>query len=564
MTLVNRLAAALQDRYAIERELGRGGMATVYLARDLKHGRTVAIKVMDPHLGPVLGGERFVLEIRTAAQLNHPHILPVFDSGDADGLLYYVMPRVEGGSLRDRLGRGPPLSLVEATRIACQVADALGNAHSHGIIHRDIKPENILFANPGHTYVTDFGIAKALSGTSAMRLTRTGTIVGSPYYLSPEQASGTNEVDGRSDIYSLACILYEMLAGRPPFDSGNAMALLAGHLVGEPPSLRATRPDVPQPLERLVAAGLSKKPEDRPQTAFEFRTRLARFSELESVGAGSMTPIRPQGMSQLRPFATLAFVAAIGISVSTSLRSPPPAPAEADVLPRLTYVTLYPLLPTQDSIASRITSRLASLFDRWSDVRLGVPSDPGTRVRQEARLALSKAKASGDAYNLRGTVEARAPGIRLRLQMTAGSAGTARTTETTLDIAEDDWDTALIEAVHDVAFQDAKTIDSTYDFAAATSWTAYSAYLDGHDALTQGDYAAAEREFERAAELDPTFPQAVLWLGQVRHWIGTGIRGRIARCPGTGSLRSTERPAAATRARASAAAARPQASVPDL
>jgi eukaryotic-like serine/threonine-protein kinase len=285
MTVIQRLSAALQDRYTIERELGRGGMATVFLARDLKHGRSVAIKVMDPQVGSALGSDRFLLEIRTAARLNHPNILSVFDSGEADGLLYYVMPRVEGESLRGRLDRDGPLPIADALRIACQVADALECAHQHHVVHRDIKPENILFANPSHAYVTDFGIVKALQDTAAARLTNTGAIVGSPYYLSPEQATADELVDGRSDIYSLGCVLYEMLSGRPPFAAGNSAALLAGHLAVEPRPLRELRAGVPAAVESIVARALSKSPQDRQQSADALKADLEDAIGSETRGA---------------------------------------------------------------------------------------------------------------------------------------------------------------------------------------------------------------------------------------------------------------------------------------
>ena len=219
--LLQRLQAALTDRFRIERALGQGGMATVFLAEDLKHHRRVALKVLDPELAAAIGPDRFLREIETAAQLAHPNILPLFDSGQADGLLYFTMPFVEGESLRDRLSREKQLPLDDATRIATEVADALCYAHGRGVIHRDIKPENILLLS-GHAVVADFGIARAVAGAGGEALTATGIVVGTPAYMSPEQASGRGSLDGRSDLYSLGCVLYEMLAGnhrlraRPP------------------------------------------------------------------------------------------------------------------------------------------------------------------------------------------------------------------------------------------------------------------------------------------------------------------------------------------------------------
>src|SRR5689334_25189836 len=215
-TIGGDVAAALADRYRIERELGAGGMATVYLAEDLKHRRRVAIKVLRPELGAAVGAERFLREIETTANLRHPHILPLYDSGSAGGLLYYVMPLVEGESLRDRLAREKQLPIDDALRIAREVADALSYAHARGVIHRDIKPENILLEG-GHAVVADFGIARAVSTAGADRLTETGMAIGTPMYMSPEQAAGDPDLDGRSDLYSLGCVLYEMLGVQAPF-----------------------------------------------------------------------------------------------------------------------------------------------------------------------------------------------------------------------------------------------------------------------------------------------------------------------------------------------------------
>ncbi|MGH7606947.1 MAG: serine/threonine-protein kinase, partial [Gemmatimonadales bacterium] len=224
--LATRLAATLRDRYRIERELGRGGMGHVFLAADLKHGRKVALKVLRPEIAHALGTERFLREIRISAQLNHPNILTLIDSGDADGFLYYVMPYVDGESLRDRLTRETQLPLEDALEITGEVADALGYAHSLGVIHRDNKPENILF-EAGHAIVADFGIARAIGEAGSEQLTQSGLGVGTPAYMSPEQASGARVVDARTDIYSLGCVLYEMLVGGPPYTGATAQAILA-------------------------------------------------------------------------------------------------------------------------------------------------------------------------------------------------------------------------------------------------------------------------------------------------------------------------------------------------
>ena len=265
--LLPHLQAALADRYRIERPLGRGGMATVYLAHDLRHDRPVALKVFHPELASALG-ERFVQEVRVAAKLSHPHILTIHDSGEADGLLWYTMPVVDGESLRQRLDREGQLPIGDAVRIARTVAEALEHAHTHGIVHRDIKPENILlFA--GEPMVADFGIALALDRAGGERLTQTGFSLGTPVYMSPEQACADPRLDGRTDIYSLGCVLYEMLAGEPPYTGTTPQAIVAKRLSQPPPVLRTVR-EVPEALDRAIQAALARNPADRIMTARDF------------------------------------------------------------------------------------------------------------------------------------------------------------------------------------------------------------------------------------------------------------------------------------------------------
>src|SRR3954463_8660877 len=244
MPVIDTLSSALVGRYAIDREIGRGGMATVYLARDIRHSRNVALKVLDPELGAVLGAERFLSEIRVTANLQHPNLLPLFDSGEADGLLFYVMPFIEGESLRARLERERQLPIDDAVRIATAVAGALDYAHGHGVIHRDLKPENILLQH-GQPVVADFGIALAVSNAGGARVTQTGLSLGTPQYMSPEQATGDRAIDGRTDIYSLAAVLYEMLGGEPPHSGTTGQAIIAKLMTEEPRPLTALRRSVP-------------------------------------------------------------------------------------------------------------------------------------------------------------------------------------------------------------------------------------------------------------------------------------------------------------------------------
>jgi eukaryotic-like serine/threonine-protein kinase len=268
-----QLRDALRDRYTIERELGRGGMATVYLARDLKHDRLVALKVLHLELAATLGPDRFLREIRTTARLEHPHILPVFDSGDANGLLWYTMPYVEGESLRDRLHREVQLPVEDAVRIAREVAEALDYAHRHGIVHRDIKPENVMLGE-GHARVADFGVAWALESAGGSSLTETGLAVGTPAYMSPEQASG-GAVDGRSDLYALGCVLYEMLAGEQPYCGRSAQAIIAKRFSDPVPRVGRLREGLPERLDQAVNKALARLPADRFQTAAELVRALA-------------------------------------------------------------------------------------------------------------------------------------------------------------------------------------------------------------------------------------------------------------------------------------------------
>ena len=245
---IDQLNSTLAGRYLVEQEIGRGGMATVYLARDLRHDRRVALKLLLAELGAILGPERFLSEIRVTANLQHPNLLPLFDSGEADGRLYYVMPYVEGESLRHRLNREKQIPVDEAVRIAAACASALNYAHEHHVVHRDLKPENILLS-AGHPVIADFGIALAVSNAGGARITQSGLSLGTPQYMSPEQAAGDREVDGRSDIYSLACVLYEMLTGDPPHTGSTVQAVIAKVLVEKPGSVRAQRERVPEHVD---------------------------------------------------------------------------------------------------------------------------------------------------------------------------------------------------------------------------------------------------------------------------------------------------------------------------
>jgi serine/threonine-protein kinase len=321
MNDTSRLAQAVADRYAIERELGAGGMATVYLARDLKHDRTVALKVLRPELGAVLGASRFLQEIRISASLDHPHILTLIDSGERDGFLWYVLPYVRGESLRQKLAREGQLGIDEAIRIGAQVASALDYAHRHGVIHRDIKPENILL-HEGEAVVADFGIALAVQHAGGERLTETGLSLGTPQYMSPEQATGGPVLDARSDVYSLAAVLYEMLAGEPPHTGPTVQSVLAKLLMERPTRIRTVRDTVPEAIDHAIAKALAKVPADRFTGPAEFAAALVGREE----AAGPRHRQRHWVLA-----AGLVVIAALAVSLA--VRYPWRRPAAAVVAP---------------------------------------------------------------------------------------------------------------------------------------------------------------------------------------------------------------------------------------
>jgi len=310
---LDRLSAALADRYRIERELGQGGMATVYLAQDVRHARKVALKILRPELAAVIGAERFLAEITTTANLQHPHILPLHDSGEAGGSVFYVMPYVEGESLRNRLDREKQLPVPDAVRITREIAAALDYAHRHGVIHRDIKPENILL-HDGSALVADFGIALAVARSEgSSRMTETGMSLGTPHYMSPEQAMGERELSPRSDVYALGCVLYEMLVGEPPFTGPTPQAIVAKVITEKPPFATAARDSVPRHVARAIQKSLSKLPADRFGSAAELSTALARpatFEEEESEGEGSAAVRQAGGRGAVIGLGALALILA--------------------------------------------------------------------------------------------------------------------------------------------------------------------------------------------------------------------------------------------------------------
>ena len=390
MDALVQLNSALSDRYAIDREIGAGGMATVYLARDIRHERRVALKVLKPELGAILGVERFLAEIKVTANLQHPNLLPLFDSGEANGLLFYVMPFVEGESLRARLEREKQLPVDEALRITLAVAGALDYAHRHGVIHRDLKPENIL-VHEGQPLVADFGIALAVSNAGGQRITQTGLSLGTPQYMSPEQATGDRELDGRTDIYSLGAVAYEMLTGEPPHSGTTAQAIIAKVLTDKPRHIRLTRDTVSPGVEAAIECALAKLPADRWATAREFSAALTSGGTVTATdhpvtyATSTHSPPRRALWSRLLPWGLAASLAAALGSIAMRPHAPesPVVRAALDLSSGEGLMTAFPgaiaLSAQGDRIAYSIhgPSGAHSYIRRMSDLtRRELPQSP--------------------------------------------------------------------------------------------------------------------------------------------------------------------------------------------
>ena len=391
---LQRLTTALADRYRIERELGQGGMATVYLAQDVRHDRRVALKVLRPELAAVIGASRFLAEIKTTANLQHPHILPLHDSGEVDGTVFYVMPFVEGESLRERLTREKQLPVEDAVRITREIAAALDYAHRHGVIHRDIKPENILL-HDGTALVADFGIALAVSSAGGgSRMTETGMSLGTPHYMSPEQAMGERELSPRSDVYALGCVFYEMLVGEPPFTGPTPQAIVAKVITEKAPLVTAARDTVPAHVAAAIAKALSKLPADRFESAKAFAEALTNPAFTTAGTAPSAGP-RPTGLTAGRvavlPWSLLA-VAIVALGVALTRR---PGAAAGDVvraileLPRGTAIGYPSLALSRDGsrvVVSALQDGARLLFQRPLD-RLEFTAIPGSEGGQRQFLS---------------------------------------------------------------------------------------------------------------------------------------------------------------------------------
>ena len=502
------LQEALAERYAIERELGRGGMATVYLARDLKHSRRVAIKVLHPDLAASVGAQRFLREIDIAAGLTHPHILPLHDSGSAGALLYFVMPFVEGESLRDRLDRDGQLPVAAAVQLAREVASALAYAHEHGVVHRDIKPENILLAS-GHALVADFGIARALDAAGSERLTGTGMGIGTPAYMSPEQAAG-DQADARSDVYALGCVLYEMLAGRPPFTGRTVQELITRRFVEPPPHVSAARPTVSNALDAALLTAMATKPEDRFPSIAAFAHALDDASKSDSASASTSSRARFAPRAALTAaglFAAAGIMWAVwgGSSVAEA------APARLAVLPfavhgseSFSYLRggMVDLLTRNlDGLGAYRTVDVATvLTNAQAGAKQSMPMEP---------RALAKRLEAG-VYVV-GSVHVNGARMRMQADLFEESVSGARVARATAE-----GDTAAVFALVDsltvglVASQSRSPGARLSATAAKTSHSlsALKSYLEGEQQLRSALYDSAAHYFRQAITADTGFALA--------------------------------------------------------
>jgi TolB-like protein/Tfp pilus assembly protein PilF len=542
---LERLRSALASRYRIVREIGRGGMASVYLADDLRHDRRVAVKVLAPGIATALGPQRFLREIQFAAGLAHPHILPLHDSGEADGLVFYVMPFVEGETLRDRLTREKQLSIPDAVRIVREVADGLAYAHTIGIVHRDIKPENILFMG-GHAVIADFGVATAIGAASGTRITEGGIAVGTPEYMSPEQATGDEEVDGRSDQYSLACVLYEMLAGDPPFTASGYHALLAKKL-GEPvPSVSNIRDTVPESLDTSLRRALAKIPADRFNTVADFAAALdgaaSRTSGSTDKGRSDTGGRRVRRAIVYAAGAIALFLLAIVAYVQLADRDVGRASADtesatSDGRATVAVLPFENLGRTDDEyftagVTDEITSRLSAV----SGLAV-VPSRAARRYADSDRTMRDIGRALNSDHLVVGSVrwagaDAGTKSVRVTIELLR-AADEQQIWSKTYDRVIDD----IFAVQSDIASEVATRLGITLvegergeiSNRPTENHEAYHLYLKGKyfwEKRTEEDLLTALSYFQQAVDLDPGYSLA--WVGIANAWISRGWYSRLA------------------------------------
>ena len=517
--ILERLRAALAERYVVDRELGRGGMATVYLARDLKHDRLVAIKVLRPALAESLGPGRFLREIRIASRLVHPNVLPVHDSGNAEGLLFYVMPYVNGESLRDLIRREGQLPVEEAVRIAQEVAEGLMHAHAEDVVHRDIKPENILLES-GHAVVADFGLARAIHASALDDLSSSGLAMGTPYYMSPEQSAAADQVDGRSDVYSLGCVLYEMLAGEPPFTGPSPQVIAAKHLQLPPPSLRVLRPHTPQSIEAAIGRALEKIPADRFQSAEDFARALTGQERPTAQGMEHRFSVR-----RLVRAGIAAGLFVVGLALAARWWISETTPTQLGIV----------LLPFQGSVPAanvagnprRAPHLLLADALEWIPGLRGIDGTQLADVGQGARPVtlrelLRGAKQLGGRYVLMGTILPAGGGTQVSIELYSADDG-ERIMKAVDSVAGTVLDDLLgrlaIQAVDILARRERLDLGAGRAIlAATTSATAVGQLLQAYTRFRLGDLDAAATALRSAIEADSTCGLAYLRLSVVQTW----------------------------------------------
>jgi serine/threonine-protein kinase len=565
--LFEQLKEALKDRYDVERELGQGGMATVFLANDVRHGRKVAIKVLHEDLAMALGAERFRREIQIATSLSHPHILQLFDSGEADGQLYYVMPYIEGESLRARIDREKILPIEDALRITSEVASALDFAHRKNIVHRDIKPENILLQE-GQAVIADFGIARAVNSMNTQAsLTQTGMSVGTPTYMSPEQAFAEKDIDGRSDEYSLACVLYEMLTGQPPFTGPNAQAIMARHSMGAVPSMQIVRNTIPDEVEDLVQRALAKSPADRFPTLAEFATELQECvidhatvtRRIDRRTLARPVPAAPSASKRkyiiIGAAAVLLLVGGVG-AWKLFGRSASASPAAGGFDPSRVAVMYFDDVSPNRQLAYMADGLTESLIDQLAQVQaLDVVSKSGASMFKGSDASPdSIAKTLSAGTLVRGTVEEAGDKLRVSVRFVDGNSGADLDRKTfeqpkgNVFAVRDALAAQVAEFLRSRVGQEVRLREERSGTSNVQAWTllqrANSVMKDGESQAANSDTTASQRSFARADSLldqaerldpkwsDPISARAGVALAQARRagaalaakpWIESGI-----------------------------------------
>ena len=511
-----RLSGLFANRYLIERELGHGATAVVYLAHDKKQNRQIALKVLSKDLAHALGPLRFLREIQVTARLHHPHILPIFDSGEWEGMLYYVMPFVRGESLRDKIDRESQLPIEECVRITCEMADALAHAHAQGIVHRDVKPENIMLSE-GHALLADFGIARTLDVHTGERLTSSGLIVGTSAYMSPEQASGEENIDARSDIYSLACVLYEMIAGVQAFTGPNTQSVIAQRFKHTPRPVSTYRPQVPQHIDEVLAKALTIAPADRYKSVKKFSAELSGSTE-PAIQDRRQSPMRRLIYDKQKAFGFAA--AAIVLAMAAAVIANPPGHwsslfARAALLDSAKYAVI-PFNGSGSIAAADLNAakEMQHALEKWRGIRLADAAaiTEAMRNRQELNtsdaLDLAKKVGAGKLIRVNGALDATLYDV---------ASGTSEATISRDDIKRD----SSLYGAAVAALLRAPDRPSAADGGdgRTISLPAWLAYGRGHVALAQWDLARARSEFLRALAADPSYTPARVWAATLAEWV---------------------------------------------